>query len=923
MKKILSLISLALFSVAALADGITSLGELQSGQAYYIRLSGQGYLYANGGRACTDGKTDATADAAHQWAVARSEKLGAYFLFNLQDGAFLSTADGLCPLTEAAQPVYLLAANDGGAWYAYINSGVVGQSDADATPATLAFEPAATTLTDEQRTRFEAAQWLAVTQQTAVPVISDIATRATSLDQLTDGLTFLLYSTGMSRYAYDQGGSLTFGSSQPAKNNITVMPYVFTLHKTGDTYTISTGIDGNYISGLSGSTVSTGTTPATFTITASSTAGSFNLYNAASSQYLNAQAAKPVGWGENEGNSRYQLLPVTLTNSDKYYPVTYICYETDGTHRRLLDVQTYAKTTNRLTAPTFSGYKRLAMNAEDGVSPVVTAVTGPTVVYVTYERTLRSQPVVSTTIADGQFADTTRWYRLRVNDRYLQYQPDARGHYYLYNTERPTFTDTDLWCFTGNNVDGYRLYNRAAGTAHSLTLKGEPQSTDLPFIQQGDVEQWAISNGSGTSWYVAPVGTQQTVYLADDGQRKLSVMGTAAPVYIDEAAAEMAALAAEAAANTGTNVGQIDATADAASALADALDAYNASVDGSGMTQSAFDGLQTAYNAFIADATRVGFEDGRLYRFVSQTDDATVLAAAIDATTAAAEATDADARSQMWRVLPVGNTGAYYLLNPENGNFLGQASGTRAVTLLAAPTTHSYTLATPAPGTWTVRDAGTSGTSNYLNLTDAGLTSGKGTEATALWSIAPVTTFTVTTQGVAGADVAAATVCLPFSVALPADATAAAITAKGEASVTIESLDGNVVPAHTPVLLITDQPRAVTLVAEPSAATDAPAANLLLGVAKRTVLDDASAAYVLDGTPQFVASDGTLPAYTAYLDRAFTDAAALALTLPTGIDGVTMAGGQSSITYDLQGRPVARPLTPGVFIRNGVKVVVK
>ncbi len=911
--------------VVAFAEDISSLSEISATQSYYIRQGSKGYLYAKDGKACTDARTVATADESHKWGVVYSETLGAYFLYNLSDSTFLSTAEGVCPLVEAATPIFLSPAAEPATWYAYTSGGVIGlsgsssgsilvQGESASQPDALSFEVAGT-LSDDHQIKIQSAVWLTVTQQTNVPIISNIGTRISSISDITDGASFLLYSTGMSKYAFDTGDALSFNASAPAKNNITAMPYVFTFHKIGDTYTIETGVTGNFISGLSGSTVATGEVPITFTITASSTAGSFNLYNAASSQYINAQSAKPVGWSSSEGNSRYQLIPVTLANSDKYFPVTYICYETDGQYSRLMDVQTYAKSTNRLSAPTFSGYKRLSMKAADGITSATSAVTAPTVVYVYYERSLRSQPVVPTTIAENAFADTTRWYTINVDGRYMRYAADAPSHYYLSSSELSSITDNDLWCFVGNNVEGYRVYNRSAGTARSLALKDEPISTDLPFIQEGEFPFWAISNGGTTgTWYMSPVGAKNTVYLADDGQRKLSVMSTAAPVVITEAAVTMQDFAAEVSANIGTNVGQY--VGGSVETLVVAAEDYS-------LTNTAFNNLQTSYNQFCSDTERVTIERNQLYRIVSP-DGSVVFSAPVDATTLSAKTAATSDRSQLWRILPVGNIGTYYVLNPENGKFLGVASGTRDITMLDEPATHSYSITNPTDthSAWLLRDGGTTGSNNYINLTEEGvLTGGRNTAETASWIIEPVKQFVIETQGTGA--FAATTIYLPFSVALPSNLTAAAITEKGEASVTIETLPDGVVPAFTPALIISDEPGEYVLSQMENNTEETPEANLLVGVEKRTTAES-NAAFVLGEEAAFVLSDGTLKAYTAYLDRETTEAATLAIALPTAIEQISIGNASDVIGkwYDIQGRPVNTPSRPGIFIYKGRKVVV-
>lgn len=79
-------------------------------------------------------------------------------------------------------------------------------------------------------------------------------------------------------------------------------------------------------------------------------------------------------------------------------------------------------------------------------------------------------PFVPTTITTGnKFADNTVWYT---------FQNGTQG-FYLSNSEGEDFialnrsrlrevSDKYLWCFVGNNTDGYRIYNKAAGAGKVL-----------------------------------------------------------------------------------------------------------------------------------------------------------------------------------------------------------------------------------------------------------------------------------------------------------------------------------------------------------------------------------------------------------------------------------------------------------------------
>lgn len=85
-------------------------------------------------------------------------------------------------------------------------------------------------------------------------------------------------------------------------------------------------------------------------------------------------------------------------------------------------------------------------------------------------------PFTPTTItADGKFAPGTHWYSIHVrNGKYLYVNTDnvatdGYSRVFCNYSGAPTGTDTAyLWTFTGNNDEGYRMYNYALGTAFHL-----------------------------------------------------------------------------------------------------------------------------------------------------------------------------------------------------------------------------------------------------------------------------------------------------------------------------------------------------------------------------------------------------------------------------------------------------------------------
>lgn len=93
----------------------------------------------------------------------------------------------------------------------------------------------------------------------------------------------------------------------------------------------------------------------------------------------------------------------------------------------------------------------------------------------------------TTTIVDGKFADGTVWYTMQLSAAGWYLSDNAGAEYIALNNNKTQFKDADLWCFTGNNTDGYTIYNKAAGVnmvlASPSTMSGETGGTAYPILK--------------------------------------------------------------------------------------------------------------------------------------------------------------------------------------------------------------------------------------------------------------------------------------------------------------------------------------------------------------------------------------------------------------------------------------------------------
>ncbi len=80
-----------------------------------------------------------------------------------------------------------------------------------------------------------------------------------------------------------------------------------------------------------------------------------------------------------------------------------------------------------------------------------------------------SPQFLTTTINDGQFDPETNWYTIQIGS--AGYHWTYIPNYPLMNLTKNTteFSDADLWCFVGNNEEGYQIYNKAAGASLQLS----------------------------------------------------------------------------------------------------------------------------------------------------------------------------------------------------------------------------------------------------------------------------------------------------------------------------------------------------------------------------------------------------------------------------------------------------------------------
>ncbi len=80
-------------------------------------------------------------------------------------------------------------------------------------------------------------------------------------------------------------------------------------------------------------------------------------------------------------------------------------------------------------------------------------------------------PFKVTTIENGEFAEGTTWYTMGIGEGAKLIKDNEGAEFITLGTSMPKGTHDELWCFVGNETDGYAVYNKQAGAGKVLASK--------------------------------------------------------------------------------------------------------------------------------------------------------------------------------------------------------------------------------------------------------------------------------------------------------------------------------------------------------------------------------------------------------------------------------------------------------------------
>lgn len=102
-------------------------------------------------------------------------------------------------------------------------------------------------------------------------------------------------------------------------------------------------------------------------------------------------------------------------------------------------------------------------------------------------------PFKTTSItSDGEFADTTTWYTIKIGKAGAVISDNGENDHIALTTTTTMYDHADQWCVVGDDTNGYRLYNRQAGSKKVLAspkTMSEGDEGGKSFVILKDVDQ--------------------------------------------------------------------------------------------------------------------------------------------------------------------------------------------------------------------------------------------------------------------------------------------------------------------------------------------------------------------------------------------------------------------------------------------------
>ena len=476
--------------------------------------------------------------------------------------------------------------------------------------------------------------------------------------------------------------------------------------------------------------------------------------------------------------------------------------------------------------------------------------------------------------------------------------------YYLHNTagaESMTLGTTEqtidassnnafaaqLWCVTGNPFDGFKLYNRAAGAGMILS-SGNPAGADgttYPVL----TDESSLPEGNNTTWDILPstnIAGINGFYIARHGEaaNKMNLRNGKLAYWTGgaDAGSTFRVLGMDDLYAAYLDVftrGYVGApSADVLSANSELI---NALIGGTG-TPEQYVALKQAFDAAMQEGNTMALDAAKLYRIQNlarkastgntndvgnggflEVTDKTVTEYVVDMAAIDGDPTRVTA---LWQVQPIeGEDGHFRLYNPNAGVYVGSVVETGFLTTAeTADEAGNLSLESLGQAQYRLHNEQRNGPlhasgPNVNNLAGIQIYDGDLNSPSA-WYLIPAETVSLNV-GSAGY----ATLNLPVAVGLPEGLTAYIATGETGDAVTLSEVEGNTLPAGSPVI-VAGEAGTYPLTLLPQNADASLDANGLRGTTMAATVPDDVNAYVLamkegDATAKFYQLAESIPTY--------------------------------------------------------------
>lgn len=799
--------------------------------------------------------------------------------------------------------------------------------------------------------------------------LASTGTAVTSLDQLTDGGTYALYSTGYSKYI-----KMSLADNLLMANDATLSAddetdglAVFTLHKTAEnTFSFETAVEGCYMQAAVNSARNYAAfteNPATFVVSAiDGQTDKFKIKNSGNSNYFDMTNEYFCSWIGQGTGCQYQFVPVTLSEEvvDKYREVTITLKAGED----VLYTETSLKadgTTISYTTPLSYYYTNFTLTNTSNV----VAANNTEFNYTVQKGTI---PVNFST------AGNNTWYALQIMNkgtRTVKAYYDSDDTAWHVFTAPSEFNATDLGDYNGfNNAiwafvesgTGVKLYNKGTDkylkwTRGFATLEAAADATTFYITENpttGRTNCFSLWTGNGNQYLNASetkggvanarLGVWDAAGSATDNGSRFLFWS------VDEANSSLVEVGKSCFAETEITANEADAnyvtaglaadianakTAAASVTNLDALDAIvaklnypDADIDANAYYRIGNVNLSDTQKKYVSSENIFVGTDGVLTTAYNANNGMDRIVRRVPAT--------GNFTSMLWKLEKKAD-GTYFVRNANTGCNLSDYVGTGIDMPVDVASGGSYTFKAVPTATFNGNDGKTmlqilvngyrinafqGNDNNIIRDYEGNNDNDKGN----YWQLEKVTSVPVSIS-----DALYASVGFPFAVQVPAGSGVKAYyaTAAAGGELTLSEIADGIIPAYTGAILAATAATEVNLAI---VTTDKSLDNkLVAATAKRTGFAE-NANYMLgvdsDSEVKFLqATITTVPANKAYLPAANVTNSSLALAFNFGGESTGIATSlkdKENVQYfDLNGRVVLYP-SNGVFITNtGKKVFIK